>query len=206
MREPLRYVPGQTSAVNASWSRLYDRMSDLIVSKARKAGLDRDAARDVLQETMVTVMRAQRGEVAGHNPAAGQFKNWLLGVVRNRIRSELRKAKKEPPRSPLPDSDSARQHELLPEIAVAPCDFVEIEDQEWRKAFVAAALERLRQRVKPKTFEIFKATLQEAATSAALAARYNTTPNNIYQITHQCRALLQAEAKALYEAWIELGR
>ena len=202
--EPAVYVPGYTTAWNASWRALYDRLGDVILMYARQEGLNAASAQDVLQEVLVTVLRAQRGEVAGCDQARGSFRRWLQGVVRNRIRTVRRKDRKEPPLPSRLDSGSEEEGPALPEVAQPAPDFEEMDDQQWQKAILAAAVQRVRDRVQPTNFAIFVALLDEQAQPEQLAKTYGKTTNNIYRIKNSCQTMLAEEANSLKTTWQEL--
>jgi RNA polymerase sigma factor (sigma-70 family) len=201
VQEPVPYVPGQTTVWNKSWRDLYDKLGDVILMYARQGGLNDHSAQDVLQEVMVTVLRAQKGEVAGHNPAKGSFRMWLKGVVHNRIRSLRRKEQKEKPLPPHNDFDSAEDGPTLPEIPQLPTDFEEMDEEQWQRAILGTALQRVRERVQPGNFAVYMALLEEKASPAELAATYGKTVNNIYRIKNSCQTMLSTEAKAIREVW-----
>lgn len=64
---------------------LADFERPLVAFAARLLGGDLDAARDVVQETFLRLVRAQRGDVEG------QFRTWLYTVCRNRALDLRRK-------------------------------------------------------------------------------------------------------------------
>jgi RNA polymerase sigma factor (sigma-70 family) len=204
--EPIVYVPGQTTRWNASWRELYDKLGDVILLYARQGGLNEHSAQDVLQEVMVTVMCAQRGEAAGYDPAKGSFRKWLKGVVRNRIRSVRRRDQRENPLPP-PGSSSDDEHgPTLPEVPQLPDDIEDMDERHWQRAILAAALQRVRDRVNPENFAIFMALLEEKASPEQLAKVYGKKTNNIYRIKNSCQTMLAAEARVIQEVWGYLRR
>ena len=76
------------------WSRFYEFYEDFIYSAARGAGLSHEEARDVLQETMITV----RNYVAGFTPdeTRARFRTWLKRIVQSRIADHYRRKRKNP--------------------------------------------------------------------------------------------------------------
>jgi RNA polymerase sigma factor (sigma-70 family) len=204
--EPAAYVPGQTTAWNESWRTLHERLGDVILMYARQEGLNEHSVQDVLQEVLVTVLRAQRGEVAGRQQGQGSFRKWLQGVVHNRVRTIRRKDRKEQPLPPRVDSGADEEGPTLPEISQAPPDFEQMDEQKWQKAILAAALQRVRARVQPENFAIYLALLEEGEGPDQLARSYGKTANNIYRIKNSCQTMLVEEAKALQENWRQLRR
>ena len=153
----------------------------------------------------MTVLRSQRGEVAGHDPAKGSFKKWLKGVVHNRIRSLRRKDQKERPLAPV-GSEAEEEGDALPDIPQPPEDFEEMDEHQWHKAILHAALQRVRERVTEDNFAIFLALLEEKASPDELGETYGKTTNNVYRIKNSCQTMLKSEAKAIQEVWNQMGR
>src|SRR2546427_8090013 len=72
------------------WELFYHQYWAVILSFAQKRGLDEHAAQDVLQETMLVLMR--RLPDFNYDTARGKFRNWLLTIVVNKTREALRRA------------------------------------------------------------------------------------------------------------------
>src|SRR6516225_7906897 len=73
----------------SSWNAFHELYHDLIFSVARRAGLNESEAREVVQETLISVAKKMPGFT--YDPAKDSFKGWLLTVVRWRIRDQLAK-------------------------------------------------------------------------------------------------------------------
>jgi RNA polymerase sigma factor (sigma-70 family) len=172
---------------NDSWRAIYDRFGEAILAYARRGGLNEHSAQDVLQEVMTTLIRCQHGQAAGYNPAGGSFQGWLWTVIRNRVHSVRRKDRKE-------EAD-------VPEAAP---DFARREESEWQRALLAAAMQKVRERVNPKNFAIYTALLEENAGPEKLAASHGMKANAIYALKHRCEEMLLCEARALRESWDQL--
>ena len=66
-----------------TWNEFYKTYWRLIFSVGTKAGLTREEAFDVVQETIIAIARqVQKGQ---YDPRAGSFKAWLLQMTRWRI-------------------------------------------------------------------------------------------------------------------------
>lgn len=76
------------------WSQFYELYEEFIYSAGRGAGLAHDEAKDVVQETMITV----RNYVSGFVPDASRarFRTWLKRIVHSRIADEYRKKRRNP--------------------------------------------------------------------------------------------------------------
>lgn len=202
--EPLDYAPGRTTAWNNSWRDIYEQFGAAIVAFARRQGLNEHSAEDVLQEVMTTLIRCQHGQATGYDRAGGNFQAWLWGVIRNRVRSVRRKDDKEEAASPLPE-DGTTARPALPEVLQSPEDFGQREAEQWQKALLTGALEKVRARVNADNFAIYSALLWEEALPEDLARKHEKETNNIYAIKHRCDKMLIAEAQRLRQNWEQLG-
>src|SRR5215831_581410 len=151
--ELLPYVEGHTRTWNDSWQRLYAGWNDVIVAFCLRQGLNQQSAQNVFQESMITLLRSYQGQAAGYDSRQGSFQAWLWGVVRNRVKSERRRHNKEILVAPAQETRDGERCCGL-ELSEPPVDFVGVETEQERQALWVAALQRVRQRVKPENFEI----------------------------------------------------
>lgn len=103
----------------SGWQEFFDTYWKLIYGVALKAGLTDSEARDVVQETMVAVVK-QMPEFE-YNRAAGRFKNWLLTIATRRIIDQLRRQGRMPPtigRAPEGTDTGTPLLERLPDPAL----------------------------------------------------------------------------------------
>jgi RNA polymerase sigma factor (sigma-70 family) len=203
--EPIPYTPGSTTLWNNSWRHIYDHFANAIVVYACRRGLNEHSAQDVLQEVMATLIRCQHGQEAGYDRKGGAFQAWLWGVIKNRVRSVRRKDDKEEPASPLRNTGAEEEDRAaLPETPQPPPDFEKMEEDEWQRALLAAALRKVQERVTPENFAIYTALLEEKASSEQLAQTYNKEPNAIYAVKHRCEKMVITEARTIRDAWAAL--
>jgi RNA polymerase sigma factor (sigma-70 family) len=200
--EPVRYAPGSTTIWNNSWRNIYDHFKHAILAYARQSGLNDHSAEDVLQEVMTTVIRSQHGQEAAYDRGAGSFQAWLWGVIRNRVRSQRRKDHREAVFSPVKTTGADGETRLsLPELPQAPPDFEGMEEDQWQRALLAAALRKVQERVTGENFAIYTALLEDKAGVEELARRHGKEPNAIYAVKHRCEKILVSEARVLRQAW-----
>ena len=129
----------------ASWDDFFNTYWKLIYGVAIKSGLNKEEAKDVVQETLISVSKAiTKFE---YNPEVCSFKTWLRTIIRRRIADQFRKR----PRECLAN-DSFRNTET----ATSPIDKIpDAEDDrpdmiwegEWQKTVIDVALERLKRRL-----------------------------------------------------------
>ncbi len=202
--EPPPHIEGATTVWNTSWRYVYDHFSAAIKAYARRMGLNDHSAEDVLQEVMTTLVRCQHGQEAGFDRRKGSFQAWLWGVIRNRVRAIRRKDEKVEISSPLMDEEfPGTGHRRLADVPQS-LDLLPL-DEDWRQALLAAAMKRMQEQVKPQSFAIYLALLEESADVAQLAVTYAMKPNAIYAVKHRCENLVLQEASLLRKTWEKLG-
>src|ERR1043166_5796096 len=88
---PRRSLLSRLKESNAqeSWREFFDTYWRLIYTTALNAGLTDSEAQEVVQETVLTVVRKIKS--FRYDPAIGSFKGWLLTIVRWRIGDQFRK-------------------------------------------------------------------------------------------------------------------
>src|SRR5437867_11135457 len=84
----------------ASWQECHDTYWRLIYNFALKQGIAEDEAKDIVQETLLSVAKAIRE--FQYDPERCSFKSWLLSVTRDRVTEQLRRDRRqhEPRRAP----------------------------------------------------------------------------------------------------------
>jgi RNA polymerase sigma-70 factor (ECF subfamily) len=184
-----------------SWQAFYNAYWSAILRYARKLGLSDDQAQEVLQETMVTLMRVLPN--FSYDRRKGKFRNFLLTIVHRRSLAALRRAKGLPDVSLDSDDPWGRQalKELLPAEAV---DSAEREaEQLWREAVMEDCLARLEANpaLDDGTFAAFRAYVIERRPAAEVAAEFGLKENALYQIKNRLlRRLRKDVAQRLREA------
>jgi RNA polymerase sigma-70 factor (ECF subfamily) len=178
----------------ARWQQFFDQYWRLIYSVARRAGLHEAEAQDVVQETVLSVAK----NVGRYDPQAGSFKGWLLQMTRWRITDQLRKrlpAQEQPPDSER--SDATAPIDRLP--GNLGREFEDAWDEEWRDHLLGAALERVKQQVKPKHFQVFDCAIRKQWPAAKIASELGVNIAQVYLIKHRLASLLKKELRAMGE-------
>ena len=160
------------------WSRFYEFYEDFIYSAARGAGLSHEEARDVLQETMITVQNYVAGFVPDETRA--RFRTWLKRIVQSRIADQYRTKR----RNPLEFAADAH-HLTSDEPATSKTDRIpnlnEIEldrllDGKLEQAILEEARRLAKERVSMEQYQAYDlfAIQQLSAADVAASLRINT--------------------------------
>ncbi len=167
--------PGNDEA----WERFTAFYRPLICRYAQVQGCPRAMCEEIAQETLVdliTIMPRFR-----YDRGKGRFRSFLYKVVQRRVSSAWRRQARYLTLDPA-DLDA---HAAAPEAR--PDSW----ENEWHRQVVIAALERLRQRVEPTSFEVFHAAVVHGEAVASICARLDLQPNALYQIRHRLGTALR---------------
>jgi RNA polymerase sigma-70 factor (ECF subfamily) len=187
-----------------SWQEFFDTYWQLIYNVAVKAGLSDAEAQEVVQETVIAVAR-KIGEFKT-DPTRGSFSAWLMQLTRWRIADQWRKRAKagqaslvfDPgaPRSPRSDdTGSTNPMERIADPAGVPLD--RVWKEEWEKHLIAGALERVKQRVSPRQFQMFDLHVRQGLSVQETARTLEASVASVYMAKHRVSALLKKTVKML---------
>jgi RNA polymerase sigma-70 factor (ECF subfamily) len=179
-----------------SWQEFFDTYWRLVYGRARRAELSDQEAQEVVQETVIAV--AKRMHEFKYDPAVASFKTWLFQIVSRRIADQYRKRRRAGPTleaRPAADDD-ARLTGPEAEASVHPDEAWE---REWEANLLAAAVERVKRRVKPEHFQVFDYHVLQGHSAAETARHLRTNAGAVYLLKHRVRRLVRKEALRLRE-------
>jgi len=190
-----------------SWQEFYRTYGGLIRFFAAKAGLTEDEAEEVVQETAIGVARKLPEFV--YDPKVCRFKTWLLNLTRWRIQDQLRR-RKAVGRVPAPYVADKRQVQLEPGSTLTDGtatiervpdphvpDFGAEWDSAWEKNFVAQALERVRERINERQFQVFDLCITKGWPAADVAQTLGISLARVYLIKHRVAAKVKNEVRKM---------
>jgi len=178
----------------ASWEEFHRLYRRLIHGRARRSGLAHADAEDVAQEVLKRVAETIRD--FEFDEKRGSFRGWLMQLTHWRIADKLAqrfKAGAQPPRAGEHDAVGPAEIEQLP----SPANEDDEWDIEWQRHVLAAAVERLARKVKPRHFQIFNLYVQQQWTVLEVATELGINPASVYVIGHRLTKLLKAEVEIL---------
>jgi RNA polymerase sigma-70 factor (ECF subfamily) len=186
---------------DGSWREFFETYWRLIYGFACKAGLSDAEAQDVVQETVIGVQRDLPGFEA--NPKAGKFRAWLFQRVRWRVVDQLRKRGPRPIALPVAAEAAASFDSCAEEIAeaeaatptheVAASELERAWDEEWQQHRLTAALDKLRQKVRPQHFQAFDLYVLKGRPVAEVARRTKLAQATVYVIKLRLSQMLKKE-------------
>lgn len=180
-----------------SWREFFETYWKLIYCVAIKAGLSRQDAEDVVQETVVSVSKNITNFKA--DASYGSFKAWLLRMTRWRVMNRLSRRPPEETfrfhrnRGTISDEAGTATEESL----AGPNDqFDAIWDEEWSNNMLLVALDKLKRRVSAKHYQIYYAHVIQDMPVKKVCKLLGTNIAQVYLIKHRLSPLLK---KALCE-------
>lgn len=179
-----------------SWRDFFDTYWKFLYCIALKAGLSDDDARDMVQETVVAVAKGLR-EGRFKAVEGSSFKAWLKLVVQRRVASHLRR-----PRLPFaeaaPGGDDTAQTPLVEKIPAPEISVVgELWEEEWARNLADAAIERVKQRIGAKQFQMFDLYVLKEWPVREVAKMLHAHIAQVYLAKHRVTALIKQETEKL---------
>ena len=168
----------------------------LIFSLANKAGLTREEAFDVVQETILAIARqVKKGQ---YDPRAGSFKAWLLQMTRWRILDVFRARKRQPSLADRGDEHSEAADLAMQQLSHEKDNILEkVWDKEWKDNITSAALDRVKSRVSPRQYQIFDCYVLKGWGVKKTAEVLGINAAQVYLAKHRVGALVKKEVQAL---------
>lgn len=154
----------------------------LAFAMARKVGLEQNDAEDVMQQTMLELLRLL--QTFQYDRQRGSFKGLIKKIVRARAYDHLRKRRA-----------TAGDEALDGTRAEDP--FEKSFEREWQKALLVAALDRVRTEVKPTTFQSFQLTELSGWPVQRTAEMLGLTANQVSQNRHRVFERIQRHVQEL---------
>jgi len=180
-----------------SWKDFFDTYWRLIYSVAIKSGLTESEAQDVVQEVVICVAKGIR--TFKRDRQLGSFKGWLRNITRWRIADQFEKRMLVAPGWVGKDLSTAEFHWLDPEQISDPASANQevVWTEEWQANLLAAAVERVKQRVKEEHYQIFYLNTVKEWPVRKVARAFKISAAQVYLIKHRISARIKKEIRAL---------
>ena len=164
------------------WQQFFETYWKLIYNTARRLGLDDSEAQDVVQETMIGV--ARKLPDFQYDPATGSFKHWLGKLIAWRVQDRMAKR---------------FRHESLEKAleVIGESSFEEVWESDWERNLIDAALERVKRRFSPKTYQIFAFCVIQKKGIAETARVFSVRSASVYLARHRVVRAVKAEIEEI---------
>jgi RNA polymerase sigma-70 factor (ECF subfamily) len=180
-----------------SWREFFDTYWKFLYCVAIKSGLSDEDARDVVQETVVAVakgLREGRFKVA----EGSSFKAWLQLIVRRRVADHLRRRRLPVAEHVGAADDDTSGTPIIERITAPQADTVDqVWEEEWAKNLADAAIERVRQRVGAKQFQMFDLYVLKGWPVGEVARSVKANIAQVYLAKHRVTSLIKQETAKL---------
>jgi len=177
----------------SSWNEFFETYWKLIYGVARKSGMTDAEAQDVVQETMVSVVKHMPG--FKYDPAVGSFKAWLLKMTRWRIIDQVRK--RPPPVSHHPLSEGTGTGTVERVIDPESNGLDQLWESEWEKHLLDAAVANVKRKIDPQKYQIFDFYVNKDWPPEKVAERFQISVDQVYLAKHRITELIKAEVARL---------
>jgi len=182
----------------AAWQEFYETYSRVIYNYARRFGLSRDDAEDIVQEVFVKIMRKLPS--FHYDRTRGRFLSWIKTITRTTATDFLRRRQARiegQPRVESPDGVVSVVEQIPdPNSPDTPDPW----HDEWRDSLLKQALSRVRSHVDPKTFNAFVLCAFEGRRPASVARALGMSTNSVYVAKSRILRQLKREVEALRSA------
>jgi RNA polymerase sigma factor (sigma-70 family) len=173
-----------------SWEEFFSLYSGLIYQLARRHELPDSEAEDVVQETMLKVIKAMK--TFTYDPQQGSFKSWLMTITRRSIIDHFREQKQ------------VEQARAVTE-PVSTAEFEQQWDEDWQFVVADEALRRVRESVTPRLFQIFHTYVIQGRSATQTSRMLRVTLAGVYLAKFKVQRLLAREVKKLQATGLDRG-
>lgn len=181
---------------HSAWNQFFQRYSPLIISYARRQNCTEDMVQEILQETMIQVMK--RIPNFRYDPTIGCFRGYLHTITHARVMDAFRRHC----RAQRQGADaSAEAMETVEDSSTAKPGM--IWDEQWDRNLLHQAIENVQQKINPWSYECFMLYVVQcqpvAEVIAALSKKYQMTlrSDHIYSNKNRIIRLLSDEVQKL---------
>jgi len=172
---------------DAAWADFIDRYGRLMFAWARESGLNKDDARDLVQEVLLNLV----GQIARYRRSHHQgFRTWLKTVmwkVQQQLQSDGR----------FPEAMGGGLAERL--LATKP-SWVTLQERlqtEADRELLEVAMARTKSRAEPRTWQAFEMQALQGASGEDVARETGMSLSNVYVSRHRVQKILRDELMVL---------
>jgi len=164
------------------WRDFFEAHWKLIYSFAIKKGLSAPEAKQVVEDTILSVLDPQPGLDAHQTP----FKTWLLHLTEHRITQQLSRR----------NVEGKSSIDNWPDQWVGPASRLSMEhlwNEEYESNLMAAALERVKKAVDARQYQVFDLYVFKKWPVTRVARALNLNPGKVFLAKHRITHLIKKE-------------
>lgn len=180
-----------------AWREFFNIYWRLIYTTATRAGLRDAEAQDVVQETLVAVNRAMPN--FRYDAEVGSFKAWLRRVTSRKVLDHLDRVRRKDVTPAASRRGEDREETAAVERIPDPGseDWNAVWEEDWRRNLFEAAVERVKRRVTPKTFQLFELRVLQERPVSEITRTFKVSIGEVYLAKHRVGKLIKEEVRRL---------
>ena len=175
-----------------SWNEFYLFYWPFVSAIGQKLGMTQEDCKDLMQEIMIALFNGK--EILRYDASKGSFRTYFGLIVRRKVIKMLRDAARFQ-RSPIPVPDAPDVVNPAPsdppDIPDENDPFQRVFDEEYNKYLLSLALNELRGRIQPSTYDIFEMVVIQKRPPKEVAKHLGVDRNIIDKYCSRCRISLQ---------------
>jgi RNA polymerase sigma-70 factor (ECF subfamily) len=177
-----------------SWNEFYLTYWPLVLAIGQKLGMSQDDCKDLMQEIMLDLFKGEA--LLRYDASRGKFRTFFGVLVRHKALAMLQASARFSTLSSHagPDSDETPKPAVAKLIQNSQDDnepFQKIFDEEYNKYLISLALNELRARINPETYDIFEMVVLQGRPPKEVAQYLGLNRNIIDKYCSRCRKSLQ---------------
>ena len=163
---------------DSSWERFFQTYGPLIRMHGKDCGVPEGALDDLVQNVMFCFF--EKCDKFNYDPTKGRFRDYMRTIIRNQACQIHRKRKSE-----KAQLSSEKEREFKPQEE-DNSNLEELWDEEWRSFLYLQAIEKLRDQVDEKTFQIFQLYALRGLPCRRVAAFMEVSESSVYAAKSRC--------------------
>jgi len=179
-----------------SWREFFDCFWPVIYNVAARAGLSDEDVEDVVQDTIVKVVKSI-GDFE-YRRGKGSFKSWLRVLTRAALADFCRKRGRQLPQHE-PGPGGSVEEVMARVVDPQGPELERVWDEEWRENLMHAALELVKRAVSPRQFQIFHCHCVQEWPVGKVCRVLGVSAGQVYMAKHRVGGLFKKELELLRE-------
>ena len=181
---------------DASWQEFFNVYWKIIYQLAVRRGLTEGEAEEVVQATMIAVMKKIRR--FRYDPQTGSFRRWIANHANWKISDHVRRRLREQEHLYASPTRAEATHTGTGTVGRIPDRhnaFDQLVQEDWEQAVARMALARLKERVKAKHFQMFDLYVVKKWPMRQITGFLQVNAAHVYLVTGRVSRLLKKTTK-----------
>ena len=176
------------------WPQFVDRYRPMIVSYARRLGLNDADAQDAAQQTLIAFCTSY--QAGKYDREKGRLRIWLFGIARNQILNTRRRRRDRE----IQVADHSRDTNFFARVE----DEDQLEqawEEEWQQAVLRQCLDVVRREFDGKTVQAFEMFAWKGRPAQEVAEQLGMTANAVFLVKHRVMKRIRDLLPQMEETW-----